>query len=699
MRKISLLLLAILISAIALSAAPKPTLGSTGNILIETKDSPSPAVSVQAGGKVSLYFGGVTFSGGQVRLYFSRDGSSALDTVNDKAYGPTFIVAHIRAAGVDTTTYSGYSVGNNWINGSIPKEYAGGEWYIKGYDGQTAAVAVTDRPLTVTLLLEVTPTSGPGQAAITLKVWGASTVSGNHVNLSYYQSWGTTGNKTIATFLAVDVNGQLTYSMTAPDAGKAVTPGGNQSRAYTIVQFTAKDKVGRDVADFTEYHRGLMQVDGKRQLYLTWLFGNNTDFAVAGPLHVDVKVLGSLIIAGNYFHPGTVTIKWDGTTVVGTTSANGTGFFNVTITVPITKIGPHNIIIDDTKIVFNISVNVVPTVVLTPNKGVPCENVEVTAEGYGFTASTADVKYHVNVTWHMIDWGTKENKTLISKLLVNTNGYWKFTFTLPHAHGGYNKVVAVENDTAGTTVYAIFTVLPGVKVTPNVFSNNGTIIKITGCGLKYATWYDLLIDNVKDFYTADYSGWTVYFMDSGNGDFSLDLLAAGFNEKVAKHGVALYELQSKYELPKLVAYTTFTVTSEEETAIMDKLDEISDAISDLDAYITSSTTGLPSIKTLLTAVQTAVADARSALSTQISGLSTQLTSIESYAQDAATKATSASTSASSAATAAAAAKTAAEGAQSATATISTAVYGAIVLSLIAALASIVAVITLQKKVA
>ncbi|MBS7615213.1 hypothetical protein KEJ18_05735 [Candidatus Bathyarchaeota archaeon] len=697
MRKISLLLLAMLVSAVALSAAPKPTLGSVGNIYINVEDGPSPVVAVQAGGTVKLNFAGVTFSGGQVRLYFSRDGSSALDTANDKAYGPTFVVAHIRAETWDNdTTYKGYSVGYNWIVGSIPKEYAGGEWYIKAYDGQTSSVAVTDRPLTVTCLLEVEPTSGPGQAAITLKGWGFSTASGNHVNLSYYiTEW-----KSIVNFLAVDANGQFTYSMTAPDAGKVLPKGENTVTTIAVI-FEAKEKTGSDDVTFLEYYRGLIQVKGPTENCVAGtgsLYGNNTDFA-QGALIVNAKVLGALIIAGNYFHPGTVTIKWDATTVVGTTTANGTGFFNITITVPITNIGAHNIIIDDTKIKFNISVYVVPTLVLTPNKGVPCENVLVTAEGYGFTASTDSVKYHVNVTWYYLDWGTSETKDLVTKLLVDTNGYWKFTFTLPHAHGGDNTVVAVENDTLGTVVYAIFTVLPGVKITPSTFPNNGTIVTITGCGLKYECWYDLLIDNVKDFYAADSSGLTIYFMDSGKGDFSLELIAAGFDEEIALHSVALYELKTPEKLPKLVAWTTFTVTSEAETAIMDKLDEIANAISQLDAYITSSTTGLPSIKTLVTAVQSAVADAKSALSTQISGLSTQLTSITTYAQDAATKATSASTSAASAASAAAAAKTAAEGAQSATATISTAVYGAIVLSLIAALASIVAVITLQKKVA
>jgi hypothetical protein len=419
-----------------------------------------------------------------------------------------------------------------------------------------------------------------------------------------------------------------------------------------------------------------------------------------GVLHVDVKVLGSLIIAGQYFHPGTATIKWDGSALIGSPVANGTGFFNITVTIPVTKIGYHTIVIDDTKIKFNFSVNVIPTIVLTPNKGVPCTTLTVVAEGYGFRASTDTVKYHVNVTWYYIDWGLYTTKDLVTKLLVDTNGYWTFSFILPHAHGGENAVEAVENDTADTTVDAIFTVLPGVKITPSTFSNNGTIVTITGCGLEYDTWYDLCLDNAKNFYAVSdryfSDGAPSFFMDSGNGDFSFEFVAAGLDPKPENHVVALYKGQSDFQLNKLVAYALFKVTSPSDTAIMDKLDEIATAIDDLDTFVRGDSS---SIHTMITAVQTAVANAEDTLSAQITGLSTRLTSIETYAQTAATAAASASSAATAASTAATGAKTAAEAASATTSTISTAVYGAIVLSLIAALASIVAVITLQKKVA
>jgi hypothetical protein len=52
---------------------------------------------------------------------------------------------------------SGYSVGNNWINGTIPTtmSVAGGDYYIKGFDGSTSSVAVTETTISVLASFQV----------------------------------------------------------------------------------------------------------------------------------------------------------------------------------------------------------------------------------------------------------------------------------------------------------------------------------------------------------------------------------------------------------------------------------------------------------------------------------------------------------------------------------------------------------------
>jgi len=728
-KRISILLIALI--TLSMLAAVVPVKASTGNILVNTTDkTDSSAVTIKIGGSVSLYFGLVTWSGGTVDLYISSDGYASLSST-DLKYGPTFSVAIISGATIDTTTYSGYSVGKNWINGTIPKSVniPGGNYYIKAFDGTTAAVAVTNKAIKITAAFEVVvvnvpwnyPKSGPGQAALQLK--GYALPANGFANLSYNAG---AGYVVIKDLYPADATGRFVYSMAAPDLKKGL-PLGLYPEAFDPITFRMiVNGTGQTEYDsFNEGQRGLRQVKGKNEALapVGQLYGNLTDF---GPTPnpaigahkvstVNAEVLGSLIIAGKWFHPGTLTFVWDTVTSLGTTSANATGWFNTTISVPVTQKGEHNITINEGtgKSIFIFYVNVVPTLVLVPDSG-PV-GTSVTATGYGFPASTTTTVYKATLWW---DYVNSCNPAAVNITVVYTNTAGQFTvgFTVPQTVGGAHTVWATTNDTASTTASDTFTVIPKLVVSPNVFLNSGTVVTITGTGLLSGTYYDLCLDNAKDFYpfnlfitTVDglttsnnTAGTLTYFIANCTGSFTFKMIGAGFQPGI--HVVALYQANLNVKgpagyLPTLVdpgGWALFNVTSTEENLILMKLDETLEAIDDLSAFIHSDST---SVHTLLTAIQTAIADAKSALTTQITGLSSQLTSITSYAQDAATKATSASTSAASAASAASDAKTAAEAAQSATSTISTAVYGAIVLSLIAALASIVAVITLQRKVA
>ncbi|NVM23216.1 MAG: hypothetical protein HWN68_15700 [Desulfobacterales bacterium] len=160
------ILLSVLL-AISTLAMIVPVTASTGTILINTKVAPSPHITIRLCESLNLYFGKVTWSGGQVDLYISTDGYASVTVPGDVRYGPTFSVSHI----TDTEYVSSYewedityTVGNSWINGTIPEtlEIAGGNYYVKAFDGATAAVAVTDTyiaisfefPLSLSLCIE-----------------------------------------------------------------------------------------------------------------------------------------------------------------------------------------------------------------------------------------------------------------------------------------------------------------------------------------------------------------------------------------------------------------------------------------------------------------------------------------------------------------------------------------------------------------
>jgi hypothetical protein len=697
-KKLSLLLAALL--TLSAFAAIVPVSGSTGNIHIESTTAPSPVVTINIGDSISLYFGDVTWSGGTVDLYLSVDGYASLTIPGDVRYGPTFSVAILTGSTADSTTYSGYTVGNNWINGSVPAslEVPGGQYYVKAFDGATAAVAVTDNYFTVDATFEVVPSWGPGQAAIELR--GYALPANDFANLSY-------DSTTIQDLVPTDDLGRFVYTMLAPDLMMpGTTNPGEVLDVYDTIVFTmVVDSTSQTETDtFDEYRRGLEEVQGKTgdTAASGYLFGNGSDFATpgAGLSRVDVEVLGDLTITGLWMHPGELTILWDGSTILGTAEANAThGGFTTTVQVPITSLGSHTVTIDDGKCTFWFLVNVIPTLILVPDSG-PAGTV-VTAYGYGFPASDGTT-YNVTLWWDFTDLCVPVPLDLVV-VETDANGYFVTTFLAPHSVGGAHTVNGTADDPATTWADDIFTLHPTLAIMPTNITNDGSIVTVVGTGLDYYAWYDLCLDNTKDFYSADIvietwgeyfyeSAVTSYFVANCTGDFEFEFIAAGFQP--GTHVVTLYKLEVMHQLPVIEDFVLFTVW--DENPVLDKLDEIMDDLDDIEAAIleidfSGIQDGIDEIISELTALSDIEGD--------VSSLITMLTEVKALAETAATQATEASTSAGTAATSADAAETAAEAANSTVSGISMAVYGAIILSLIAALASIVAVITLQRKVA
>jgi len=703
-KKVSILLAALI--TLSMLAVCVPVKASLGNINVNSRTAPSPPTTIKLGENVSLYFGNVTWSGGTIDLYLSTNGYAALNYTTDIKYGPTFRVSDLKNMTYNkqiSTDALKYTIGRNWINGTVAKALAvaGGEYYIKAFDGITSAVAVTDNYITIKASFEVVPTSGPGQASITLK--GYALPARDYANLSYRtdSTW-----TVIKNLHQSDVKGCFTYAMLAPDVKAALPAGANPETNTTITFRMIVNSTGQtEYAEFDEFWRGLKQVKAvnERLASAGSLYGNLTDFSTGG-LQLNVKVLGSLMIAGNHFHPGSATILWDKATAIGTTTVNGTGWFNTTVTIPISSKGKHNVTIDEGKTIFIFFVNVIPTLVLVPDEG-PV-GTTVTAYGYGFTASTTATKYNATIWWDYVDACDPEvvNMTVTR---VNTVGQFTTTFVVPHAVGGPHTVNATEDDgpiTTQTFAEETFTVTATLIVSPSTFLNNGTLVWVNGTGLAYYDyWYDLCIDNKKDLWSVTPGssfGWPTYFQGDCVGDFSFRFVGAGFEPGL--HVVSLYKLYSgavARVLPTLEAYTLFNVTSPEANLILVKLDEtlenldeIKESLGDLTDLVTDESTHLDSVRTaILAAIETARGD--------VSALAQQLADIKTQATTAAQQASSAAASSATAATNASDARTAAQGAQSTASGISIAVYGAVILSLIAALASIVAVITLQRKVA
>lgn len=145
---------------------------------------------MQAGSNINLYFGGVTWSNTAFYLFLSQDGLQNVSS-GDFVYTPLFsIYAVVNTSAV--TTYSqdncSWVAGSNWINGSIPRTLALGNYYIKAVD-QISSVAVTDKYFTVNSMyygstLNISPAAGPGGVDITFT--GTNYPPSSAVQISYY---------------------------------------------------------------------------------------------------------------------------------------------------------------------------------------------------------------------------------------------------------------------------------------------------------------------------------------------------------------------------------------------------------------------------------------------------------------------------------------------------------------------------------
>ncbi|MEM0385048.1 MAG: hypothetical protein QXH64_01165, partial [Nitrososphaeria archaeon] len=321
--------------------------------------------------------------------------------------------------------------------------------------------------------------------------------------------------------------------------------------------------------DWEEYPRGLLQVDNVLADE-GYIFGNETDFG--SWYHVKVGVFDELVIAGNYFYPGNVTIWFDGSKYLGSVMANGTGFFNTTVTIPVTSMESHYILLKDAnnyRFVFYI--NVVPTLVLDPKEG-PVGTV-VTAKAYGFPAKIA-----VFIYWFEIELGDGTYYWM-ANATTGADGQFNVTvkFTVPHTYGGVHEVWAVDtylgeetSDISGTEIAERdFKVLPTLKIVPSTFANDGSLVTVLGTGLDPTVGYTPNIDNRLlgvDPQNWDYPS-SVYC--NSTGDIELQFVAAGFTP-----GTHVFSLYAGGKLKPIFVLFTVTGYSSDTQVILSKLDAL-----------------------------------------------------------------------------------------------------------------------------
>jgi hypothetical protein len=405
--RVKFLLIASLIAVLIIPATYLSTVSSSsGSIKINTTGSSIPGQQVQAGGNVNLYLGGVTWTGQQFYLFMGTDGSTQMGS--GLVYTPLIDVYDISRTTATSTYYGDYgtwTVGNGWVNGSIPYNQAVGNYYIKAVDGSvSSSVAVSDTYITVIAstfnsTLNVSPPQGTGGTPITFT--GSGWPAGSTVQIFYedpYYGW-----KMLASTQA-NAQGQLSYTCQAPDMKRSVT-NYDSYEGYTSIAFKAQTPsslVYSGTTYFNEYQRGLTTVGSATA---SGLYGNGTDLSSI----VRVKTGDTITVSGKWFHANSpIYIRWDGRQVVGTvthdqwastvpigqTATNANGYFTTTVTVPEANAGVHYLQVEDSQTWLVVKVYLsIGSLAISPASGPGGATVQFIGSAYP-ASSNVDLYYY-----------------------------------------------------------------------------------------------------------------------------------------------------------------------------------------------------------------------------------------------------------------------------------------------------------------
>ena len=367
---------------------------SSGTIRINGKSPSASGQKVQAGATINLYFGEVTWGGIEFYLLMSQDNNLQV-SIPDVIFTPRFLISDLTNPS-NTKTYTDgngfWTVGSNWVNGTIPQGQPVGNYTIKAFDEVTGTVAVTDVFIAVYSViyssnLQISPASGPG--GISTVFTGSGFPPSAVVTISYFDP--NFGSWNLLTTTTANTNGAISFPSQMPDLKKSLGMG-DLSEAFTRVQYRAEiNGVVYCYVDYNQYSRGLKRVGSQTA---NGLFGNGTNLASS----VNLATGDSFSISGKYFHPGdAIYVRFDGQAVVGTVTgdqwrnaqiigtsiADATGYFFATATLPTANAGEHYLSIEDsqTKVIAKIYVSMA-TLSLSPGSGPGGASVQFSGSRY-----------------------------------------------------------------------------------------------------------------------------------------------------------------------------------------------------------------------------------------------------------------------------------------------------------------------------
>jgi len=200
------------------------------------------------------------------------------------------------------------------------------------------------------------------------------------------------------------------------------------------------------------------------------------------------------------------------------------------VTVPSLSVGTHLVTVTNDGVPYTFTINMNPTLILTPSSG--AVGVSVSIAAYGFPTSGGGFNGKVSIYWYEHQWADDTNYFLVNAT-VGSNGEFNVTsvkFSVPLTFGGVHDVVASKIYYGKTTGFisgpnyiteALFTVLPTLTVSPtSVNANAEGFIVASGTGFSPDETYVVNVDHTA-------SG-AMFISGGGTGDLQVNFTSAGF---------------------------------------------------------------------------------------------------------------------------------------------------------------------------
>jgi hypothetical protein len=422
LRKLWILLSALLVTGFFLLGWPSPAFSSSGqpSLFVTSNQTAINAGGYQdAASSVSLpggaelanlvdssppsvspaYFAvnmtGVTFSGAQFYLLLSTNGFSQRSSSDIQFAGPFNVASLSSPPALVGSYYIGMANGTKFISGPIASGEAGGPYYVKVWDGNSASVAVSLQLVVIQPAITISATSGAAGQNLVLTGFGFS--AGHLVNITIQNSASSPTRIYYTRNITASPDGNFTWSLSndssfsAPDLGLVYN--GNpviqpEGTAFYWA-FDWQTMTGVSAQAYSEQYRvfpTVLAFDPNLNSYVppsgSGPYGNGTA--------ITAFIGRGFNITGNFFNPTSpLNFYLNNTPVspVAIVQVNGTGYFMANFTIPALQPGFYAFRVADATNNMTIVLQVKPTAYATVGINM---SYTVLGGGSGYSPPTLD---------------------------------------------------------------------------------------------------------------------------------------------------------------------------------------------------------------------------------------------------------------------------------------------------------------------